>query len=539
MTHSPLDIAATHAPKAPPHTPARETDQAAHPIPEAPFSRDLRPLDEHNIRLLQAAHPPAWKNPAPAGRYNMVVIGGGTAGLVTAAAAAGLGAKVALVERRLLGGDCLNFGCVPSKALIRTARVVADLLEAHHFGVRIGAGFGVDFPQVMERMRRLRAMIAPHDSAERFRAMGVDVFFGEARFTGPDTVEVGGQTLRFARACIATGAKPATPPIPGLVEAGFLNNENVFTLEHLPHRLAVLGAGPIGCELAQCFARFGARVTLIDMAPRILPREDRDAAEFVARSLRRDGIACRLGTSVARVERSGAGRVLVLKTANAEERLEVDEILVGVGRVPNVEALGLETAGVRFDPRQGVEVDDHLRTSNPRIYAAGDVCSVHRFTHAADAMARIVVQNALFFGRARASRLVIPWCTYTDPEIAHVGLHEKDARERGIETDVISVELDRVDRAVLDGDSGLLKVVLRKGTDEIVGATLVSRHAGETISELATAITHAIGLRKLAAVIHPYPTQAEVIRRAADACNRTRLTPRVRRFLERLLAWRR
>jgi pyruvate/2-oxoglutarate dehydrogenase complex dihydrolipoamide dehydrogenase (E3) component len=500
---------------------------------------DLQPLDEHNTRLLEATHPPGWTNPIPSGRYNMVVIGGGTAGLVTAAGAAGLGARVALIERRLLGGDCLNFGCVPSKALIRSARAVGDLMEAHRLGVSVGTGFGVDFPQIMERMRRLRADIAPHDSAERFRSLGIDVFLGKARFTGPDTIEVGGQTLRFARACLATGARPATPPISGLEDAGFLNNENVFTLSQLPRRLAVLGSGPIGCELAQCFARFGAEVTVIDMASQILPREDRDAAEFVNRALQRDGIAFKLNASATRVERSETGKVLVLKVGSAEERLEVDEILVGVGRVPNVEGMGLEAAGVKFDTRKGIEVNDGLRTSNPRIYAAGDVCSMYKFTHAADAMARIVIQNALFFGRAKASRLVMPWCTYTDPEIAHVGLYEKDARERGIETDVISVELGKVDRAILDGESGLLKVVLRKGTDQILGATLVSRHAGETISELTTAITHGIGLRKLASVIHPYPTQAEVIKRAADAYNRTRLTPGVKKLFERVLAWRR
>jgi len=501
--------------------------------------RDLQPLDEHNVQLLEAVHPPAWTNPTPSGRYNMVVIGGGTAGLVTAAGAAGLGGKVALIERRLLGGDCLNFGCVPSKALIRSARSAGDLLEAHHYGVKAGSGFGVDFPAVMERMRRLRAQIGPHDSAERFRSLGIDVFIGDARFTGLDTIEVAGQTLRFARACIATGARPATPAIPGLTEAGFLNNENVFTLTELPPRLAVLGSGPIGCELAQCFARFGSTVTVIEQAGQVLPREDRDAAEFVIKAMSRDNVTFRLNASVVRVERSALGKTLVLKTAGGEERLEVDEILVGIGRAPNVEGMGLEAAGVKFDARKGVEVTDGLRTTNPKVYAAGDVCSKYKFTHAADAMARIVIQNALFFGRAKASRLVMPWCTFTDPEIAHVGMYEKDAQEQGIATDTIAVELGKVDRAILDGEDGLLKVLLRKGSDEILGATLVSRHAGETISELTTAITHGIGLRKLASVIHPYPTQAEVIKRAADAYNRTRLTPIVKKLFERVLAWRR
>lgn len=521
--------------------PIKNGDHAMHSSPavDPHLLRDLEPLDEHNRRLLEAVHPPAWINPTPASRYNMIVIGGGTAGLITAAGAAGLGARVALIERRLLGGDCLNFGCVPSKALIRSARSVGDLLEAHHYGVKAGAGFGVDFPAVMERMRRLRAQIAPHDSAERFRTLGIDIFIGDARFTGTDTIEVAGQTLRFARACIATGARPATPPIAGLAEAGFLNNENVFTLTELPRRLAVLGSGPIGCELAQSFARFGAVVTVIEMAAQILPREDRDAAEFVIRAMRHDGITFKLGSSVTKVEQSPTGKALVLKTGSSEERLEVDEILVGIGRAPNVEGMGLEVARVKYDPRIGVDVNDELRTTNARIYAAGDVCSKYKFTHAADAMARIVIQNALFFGRAKASRLVMPWCTFTDPEVAHVGMYEKDAQDQGIATDMIAVELGKVDRAVLDGEDGLLKVLLRKGSDEILGATLVSRHAGETISELTTAITHGIGLRKLASVIHPYPTQAEVIKRAADAYNRTRLTPGVKKLFERVLAWRR
>ncbi len=502
--------------------------------------KDVHPLDEHNQRLLQAVHPPQWTNPAPSGRYNLVVIGAGTAGLVTAAGAAGLGARVALIERRLMGGDCLNFGCVPSKALIRASRAAADVRNAHAFGVQTPPGATTDFGAVMERMRRLRARIATHDSAERFRALGIDVFIGDARFTGPDTLEVAGQALRFARACIATGARPATPPIPGLAEAGFLNNENVFTLTELPRRLAVLGSGPIGCELAQAFARFGSSVTVVEMAEQVLPREDRDAADIVTSALRRDGIGFKLRTTVSQVGHSAGGKTLALKGPDGgAERIEVDEILVGVGRAPNVEGMGLEAAGVRFDPRAGVEVNDRLRTSNPRIYAAGDVCSTYKFTHAADAMARIVIQNALFFGRARASRLVMPWCTYTDPEIAHVGMYERDAREKGIETAAIVVELQAVDRAILDGEEGLLKVLLRKGSDQILGATLVSRHAGETISELSTAVTHGLGLRKLAAVIHPYPTQAEVIKRAADSYNRTRLTPGVKRLFKWVLAWRR
>ncbi len=495
---------------------------------------DVHPLDEHNRRLLEAAHPPQWSNPNPNGRYNLVVVGAGTAGLVTAAGAAGLGAKVALVERRLMGGDCLNFGCVPSKALIRCARSVAEVRRAGEFGVEVPDGVRVSFASVMERMRRLRARIAPNDSAERFRKLGVDVFIGDGRFTGPDSMAVGGQTLRFSRACIATGARPVVPPVPGLREGGFLTNETVFSLTELPPRLAVLGAGPIGCELSQTFARFGSQVSLIDLAPQILTREDRDAAEVVQRALVSDGVRLVLNSKVLGVACGSSGKTLTLETQDERRDLEVDEILVGVGRAPNVEGMGLEAAGVQFDPRGGVKVDDRLRTTNPRIYAAGDVCFPYKFTHVADAMARIVIRNALFFGRAKASAMTIPWCTYTDPEIAHVGLYQREAQERGIATETFTEALAHVDRAILDGDEeGFLKVIVRKGTDRILGATLVARHAGEMISEISALMAAGGGLKTLSSTIHPYPTQAEVFRKAGDAQMRTALTP----FSRKLLAW--
>jgi len=501
----------------------------------------LLPLDEFNRQLQSNVHPPVWENPKPTGRYNMVVIGGGTAGLVTAAGAAGLGAKVALIERDLLGGDCLNVGCVPSKALIRSARAFADVRDAGEFGVNVPEGAHVDFPAVMTRMRRLRAGISPHDSAKRFSELGIDVFIGSARFTGPDTVEVGGTTLRFARACIATGARASAPPIEGLADAGYLTNETVFSLAELPARLAVIGAGPIGCELAQSFARFGSRVTLFEADKQVLPREDADAAKVVQAALKRDGVKVICGGKTARVERDPATgcRIIHAECEKMPHRVEVDQVLVGVGRAPNVD-LNLEAAGVKYDPRIGVEVDDRLRTSNKRIYAAGDVCSKFKFTHTADAMARIVIQNALFFGRSKASSLVVPWCTYTDPEIAHVGLYPGEAKQQGIEIDTFQIDMDRVDRSILEGDTaGLLKVHVRKGTDKIVGATLVSRHAGESISQLCQAITAGTGLGTIGKTIHPYPTQAEVIKKAADAYSRTRLTPGVQKLFKTILAWRR
>ena len=499
----------------------------------------LAPLDTHNQRLLGNAHPPGWVNPEPAGRYNLVVLGAGTAGLVSAAGAAGLGAKVALVERHLMGGDCLNVGCVPSKALIRCARAAAEVREASAYGVDVPQGVRVDFARVMERVRRLRAEISPNDSVRRFQEMGVDVFLGEGRFSGPDRVEVGGRTLSFARAVIATGARAAAPPIPGLAEAGYLTNETLFTLTELPARLVVVGAGPIGCEMAQAFARLGSRVVLVENARGVLPREDKDAAKIVAEALRRDGVEIRCATEIREVRgATGGDKSLVLDCGGNVGEVKADAILVAVGRAPNVEGLDLEAAGVAYD-RSGVTVDDQLRTSNRRVFAAGDVCFRYKFTHTADALARIVIRNALFFGRARASALTVPWCTFTTPELAQVGLGEDEARQRGIAVDVLRLDLGDVDRARLDGDLGLLKVVVKKGSDRILGATLVARNAGDMISELTLAIVAGAGLKKLAETIHPYPTQAEVLKRAGDAWNRGRLTPGVKRLFATLLAWRR
>ncbi len=497
----------------------------------------LRPDDKFNRDLAAKLHPADWVNPRPLGRYNMVVIGAGTAGLVTAAGAAGLGAKVALIERDLMGGDCLNTGCVPSKALLRCAHAAAEARKAGELGVRIAGEIEVDFPAVMERMRRLRAGIAKHDSVERFAGLGVDVFLGEARFTGRNTVEVGGQTLKFSKACIATGARAADLPIPGLQAAGALTNETVFGLTELPRRLAVIGGGPIGVELSQAFRRFGSEVTLLEMGPHILGREDPDAAALVQSALRRDGVEIRCGVSAAAVRVEGAERVVELDSGG---ELRVDQILVGVGRAPNVQGLSLEQAGVEFDERGGVKVDDGLRTANRHIYAAGDVCFPFKFTHTADAMARIVIGNALFWGRGKTSSLTIPWCTYSDPEIAHVGLYEHEAVEKGIPIDTFRIEMSAVDRAIVEGDDeGFLKIHVKRGKDEILGATLVSRHAGETISQLTQAMAAGVGLGTIAKTIHPYPTQSEVVKKAADAYNRTRLTPFVKNLFVKILRWRR
>ena len=501
---------------------------------------EVTPRDQYNETLLANVHPPDWVNPTPAPRYNLVVIGGGTAGLVSAAGAAGLGAKVALVERHLLGGDCLNYGCVPSKAIIRSSRLAADFRDAAGFGFKAPPEIEADFPAVMERMRSLRAAISRHDAAQRFRDLGVDVFLGEARFSGPRTVEVAGQILNFSKAVIATGARAVDPPVPGLPEAGYLTNETVFSLTERPRRLLIMGGGPLGCELAQAFQRLGCRVTLLHKYDRLMNREDADAAQLVQQVFIREGIHLILAAKPVQVLKTDGGKLVRYVSAGQPGEIEVDEILAGAGRAPNVENLGLEEAGIRYDQREGVVVNDRLQTTNRRIYAAGDVCLKYKFTHLADASARIVIQNALFYGRKKMSALTIPWCTYTDPEVAHVGINEAEADKQGIPIETLIRPLSEVDRAVVDGETeGMVKIHLKRGSDKILGATIVARHAGEMINEITLAMVGKIGLGALAGVIHPYPTQAEAIRQTGDLYNRTRLTPFVKKLFTRFLAWRR
>jgi pyruvate/2-oxoglutarate dehydrogenase complex dihydrolipoamide dehydrogenase (E3) component len=505
-----------------------------------------QPHDDSEATRLANVQPADWKNPEPAPLYDLVVLGAGTAGLVSAAGAAGIGARVALVERHQLGGDCLNVGCVPSKALLRSAHVAAEVRDAGRFGVRVAEPASVDFPKVMQRMRAVRAGISSADSVSRFAGLGVDVFLGHARFSGPSGVSVGDAQLRFKRAVVATGARPVAPAVPGLEEAGYRTNETIFDLTELPPRLLVLGAGPIGCELAQAFRRFGAHVTLVEKGDQFLAREDPDAARVLRAAFDRDGVDLRLNTTLTRVEAANGEKRATLQMSEPggdgikTETLSVDEILVGVGRAPNVEDLGLEQAGIDYDPRRGVLVNDRLRTSNRRVYAAGDICMAAKFTHAADFAARAVIQNAFLFGRKKLSTLTIPWCTYTSPEIAHVGLSERDAAQQGTPVATWLRPLEDVDRARADGDDeGFVKIHTMKGSDHIVGATVVARHAGDLISEISVAMAAGMGLGSLASVIHPYPTQAEAIRQLGDTYNRTRLTPAVKRLFNLILRLRR
>jgi pyruvate/2-oxoglutarate dehydrogenase complex dihydrolipoamide dehydrogenase (E3) component/uncharacterized membrane protein YdjX (TVP38/TMEM64 family) len=499
---------------------------------------EVSPDDGHNRELISNVHPRGWKNPQPTDRYNLVVIGAGTAGLVTAAGAAGLGAKVALVERHLMGGDCLNYGCVPSKALIRSSRAYAEIRASQNYGIEVPDGMKVDFSSVMERLRRLRAKISHHDSAQRFKDLGVDVFLGHARFTGPNTIEVDGKSLHFKKAVIATGARAVHLPIKGLAEAGFLTNETVFSLTTRPSRLAVIGGGPIGCEMAQAFQRLGSQVILFHKNDHILDREDSEAAEIIQNRFIREGIRVILNSDPKEVETVNGEKVIHFEVSGKRDSIVVDEILVGAGRAPNVEHLNLEAVGVQYDTRKGVFVDDYLQTANSAIFAVGDVSMNYKFTHTADAAARIVIQNALFKGSKRLSTLTVPWCTYTDPEIAHVGMYERDAAKQGIAVDTFVKPLAEVDRPVLDGEvEGFVKVHVKKGTDKILGATIVAAHAGEMISELTLAIVGKLGLGTISGVIHPYPTQAEAIKQAADSYNRTRLTPFVKKLFEKWLSW--
>jgi pyruvate/2-oxoglutarate dehydrogenase complex dihydrolipoamide dehydrogenase (E3) component len=481
------------------------------------------PVDDCNRVLINNVHPPDWINPTPAAKYDLAVIGAGTAGLVAAALGAALGARVALIERHLMGGDSLNAGCIPSKRLVRAARAWAEVRRGAEFGLEITDRVRCDFGAVMKRMRCLRAHISQTSSVHRYAKMGVDVFIGEGQFSGQDTITVDGKMLRFKKAAICTGARPVAAPIPGLAEAGYLTNETIFTLTELPPRLAVIGGGPIACELAQAFARFGSSVTLFERGTRILPREDADAARIVQKRMVQDGVTLVFESKVTHVEDQRQERIVHYEIGGEKKAMTVDQILVGIGRAPNVEGLGLETVGVEYDTRAGVKVNNRLQTTNPRIYAAGDVCFPFKLTNAADASARIVIQNALSLhprglGYASTDALVIPWCTYTDPEIAHVGMYEAEARAKGIAVDIFTHTLDEIDRAILDGeDDGFARLHVHHDTARIVGATIVAAHAGEMISEITLAMNAGVGLETISATIHPYPTQSEVIKKAASA----------------------
>ena len=475
----------------------------------------LYPGAESDSQWQRLVLPTGYVNPTAVERFNLVVIGAGPAGLITAIAAAGLGARVALIERHAMGGDCLNVGCVPSKALLHVAKVVcAAPVEPDEA-----------FRHAFAWLRQVRAGIAVHDSVERYRAAGVDVYLGNGSFIDPRTIRVGDQSIRTAKTVISTGARAYIPLIPGLADLAPLTNESVFDLKTRPKSLAILGGGPIGCELAQAFARLGTTVTLIETGDRILANDEPEAAAIVAAALQRDGVTLELGARVLRAEPQGGRRTLLLEGGT---RVIAEEILIAAGRSPNIHGLGLDGIGVEADPRRGIRVDDRLRTTCPDVFAIGDVASMLRFTHHADAQARIVLQNALFAGRKRSSTLIVPWTTYTSPEIAHIGLTRAQAGAQGLDVSAYRVNWSDLDRGRTDdAGEGSAEVLTRAGTDRIVWATRVGADAGEHLAPIAILMNNGLGLKAVGATILPYPTRSEFLRRLADSYNRTRLTPRV------------
>jgi len=515
--------------------------QADGPVPTGSGHVGVWPLDEHNAKLLDAVHPRSWTTPERPEDfvYDLVAVGAGAGGLVSAKQSARRGAKSALIEQHLAGGDCLNVGCVPSKALLRCARAVAEL-RRHDLGIDSNSTAKVDFAKVMERMRRLRAEIAPVDSHTTSQAVGVDVYMGKATFLGKNEIQVADRRLRFRKAVIATGGRAKVPPIPGLEQTPYFTNATLFNLTALPRRFVVLGAGPISLEMAQAFRRFGSEVTVLEVAPEILGAEDSDAATLLREVFQEEGIEIYTNCSVSSVSHTPGDEwpeiQLNIGTATGEmKQIQCEALLVAAGRIPNVEGLGLEAAGVEYSPA-GVKVKDDLRTSNPDILAIGDVIERPdtRFTHMSGTMAGMAVQNALFAddglpvnaASRHLSELVVPRCTYTEPEIASCGVsNEKLASRANVDVDVYKASTEHNDRAILEGSTrGYVKILCRKGTEEIVGATIVAEHAGEMLAEVTLAIQHGIGLSKIARTVHPYPTLGEAVQQCALNYNRARWT---------------
>jgi dihydrolipoamide dehydrogenase len=471
-----------------------------------------------------------WTRPAKYDR-NMVVIGAGSAGLVSAYIAAAVKAKVTLVERHKMGGDCLNTGCVPSKALIKTAKLLSQIRHSKDYGVK-SASAEFDFAEAMERVQRVVAQVEPHDSVERYTKLGVDCLKGTAKITSPWTVEVAlgdgsKRTLTTKNIVIATGARPFIPPIPGLAECKPLHSDNVWELRKLPARLVVLGGGPIGSELAQAFARLGSKVTQVEMLPRILGKEDPEFSELVARRFREDGIDVLTGHKAKEVKTEGAEKILVVEHEGAEKRIAFDEILCAVGRTANTQGFGLEELGVPVTKQKTVEVNEYLQAHYPNVFACGDVAGPYQFTHTASHMAWYCAVNGLFgrFRKFRVDYSVVPWATFTDPEVARVGLNETEAKEKKIPHQVLTYGIDDLDRAIADSEArGLVKVLVKPGTDTILGCTIAGANAGEILTEFTAAMKHGFGLNKILGTIHIYPTYAESNKYAAGVWKRSTVT---------------
>lgn len=470
--------------------------------------------DEFSRKFQKDLFPSDWKNPKPIAKYDLLVVGGGPGGMTAATVARGLNAQVALVEKDHLGGECLNFGCIPSKALLRSSRLAAEIRRAADFGFEIPKNWEVDFGAIMRRVHRLQAKISPHDSADHFKKLDIDVFLGAGRFIGPNQMDVGGQTITFKKAIIATGTQPVPLKISGLNESDYLTNQTIFQLSTLPPRIAVIGGGPIGCELSQAFLRFGSQVTFITHGLNLLPKDDLIATERLQNVLEKEGMQILAQSQVQRVEKRGKEKILYLDQHS--KGIVVDEILVAIGRLPAIEGLNLEQAGVSYDDHKGISTNEFLQTTNPDIYAAGDVASKYKFTHISQELSTMAVENALKGSKERNSSLIIPWCTFTDPEVAHIGLNQQEAKEKGIPTEVVMVEMADIDRAIVDEETtGFMKLVVKENTDQIIGADIMASHAGDMIAEVSVAMACEEGLMALAKAIHPFPTQAQIIRVAA------------------------
>ena len=471
---------------------------------------------------------------------NLIVIGAGSAGLVTAYIAAAVKSKVTLIEKHKMGGDCLNYGCVPSKALIRSARICADMRHADKFGVNPSEP-GFDFTKIMDRIQSIIKTIEPHDSVERYTSLGVDCIIGEAKILSPHEVEVNGKTLTGRRIVIASGARPFVPPIEGFDQISPLTSDNVWELKTLPKRLAVLGGGPIGCELAQSFARFGSEVTLVEMAPSIMIKDDKQAAKLVHESLERDGVNILTDHKAVKVNNNPT-KELICETGEQQVAIEFDEILVAVGRRANTQNFGLEEIGVEINPNGTVKTDERLRTNIPSILACGDVAGPYQFTHTASHQAWYASVNGLFdrFKTFKVDYSVIPWVTYTEPEVAQVGITEDQAQQQGMDFDTTVYELTGFDRALTESDTeGFVKVITPKGKDKILGATIVAAHAGEMITEFTLAMKHGLGLNKILGTIHPYPTWMEANKFAAGNWKKAHAPQWALKFLEKFHNWQR
>lgn len=471
--------------------------------------------------------------------YNLVVIGAGAAGLVTSYIAATVRAKVALIEKHKMGGDCLNTGCVPSKALIRSAKILSYVKRSADFGFNKG-NIEFDFAQVMERVQKVIEKIEPHDSIERYTQLGVECIQGEAKITSPFTVEVNGRTMTTKNIVVATGARPFVPPIPGLDKINYLTSDNVWELRKLPNRLTVLGGGPIGCELTQTFARLGAQVTQVEMLPHLMGREDADVADLILEKLESEGVQVLTGHRAREVKVEEGKKILVCDHDGKDVFVEFDEILVAVGRAANTSGFGLEELGVVLTSRKTIQVNEYLQTNFPNIFCAGDVAGPYQFTHVAGHQAWFASVNALFggFKSFKTDYRVIPWATYTDPEVARVGLNESDAREQNIAYELTRYGINDLDRAIADSeDHGYVKVLTRPGTDKILGVTIVGNHAGDIITEYVFAMKHGLGLNKILSTIHIYPTMAEANKYAAGEWKKARKPEKILAWLNKFHAW--